>query len=148
LRFSGTFLPWKPSRNPVTEMSLCLNRTLVKSRAMPPIASWTPSPSSSGRTRRSGAITTLSVSSSKSRRNGRGNANREAVPNPPHPSPGSPADEKGNFFPLPEWKPGQPKPANWPFHIHHRKSLKNETNFLTNISSLEAIDDNFNNSKF
>jgi hypothetical protein len=35
-----------------------------------------------------------------------------------NPPPGPPADEKGNFLPLPEWPPGQPKPANWPSHIH------------------------------
>ena len=34
------------------------------------------------------------------------------------PPPGPPADETGNFLPLPEWNPGQPKPANWPSHIH------------------------------
>lgn len=35
-----------------------------------------------------------------------------------NPPPGPPADEKGNFLPLPEWNPGQLKPANWPSHIH------------------------------
>jgi hypothetical protein len=40
------------------------------------------------------------------------------------PSPGPPADEKGNFLPLPEWPPGQPKPANWPSHIHPPKEVK------------------------
>lgn len=34
------------------------------------------------------------------------------------PPPGPPADAAGNFLPLPEWKPGQPRPANWPRHIH------------------------------
>jgi hypothetical protein len=34
------------------------------------------------------------------------------------PPPGPPADEKGNFLSLPDWKPGQPKPSNWPSHIH------------------------------
>jgi hypothetical protein len=34
------------------------------------------------------------------------------------PPPGPPADERGNFLPLPEWKPGQPKPPNWPPHTH------------------------------
>ena len=34
------------------------------------------------------------------------------------PPPGPPADEQGNLLPLPEWKPGQPRPANWPPHIH------------------------------
>ena len=34
------------------------------------------------------------------------------------PPPGPPADEHGNFLPLPEWKPGQPKPSDWPSHIH------------------------------
>jgi hypothetical protein len=37
-----------------------------------------------------------------------------------HP-PGPPADEQGNFLPLPEWKPGQPKPNDWPSHIHAPK---------------------------
>ena len=35
-----------------------------------------------------------------------------------NPPAGPPADEKGNFLPLPEWKPGQPKPSDWPLHIH------------------------------
>jgi len=35
-----------------------------------------------------------------------------------NPPPGPPADEKGNFLPLPGWNPGQLKPANWPSHIH------------------------------
>jgi len=39
------------------------------------------------------------------------------------PSPGPPSDEKGNFLPLPEWKPGQPKPPNWPPHIHPPKEV-------------------------
>jgi hypothetical protein len=39
------------------------------------------------------------------------------------PSPGPPADEHGNFLPLPEWKPGQPKPLNWPLHIHAPKEV-------------------------
>lgn len=34
------------------------------------------------------------------------------------PPPGPPMDEEGNFLPLPEWKPGQPRPADWPPHIH------------------------------
>jgi len=34
------------------------------------------------------------------------------------PPPGPPADEHGNFHPLPEWLPGQPRPKNWPSHIH------------------------------
>jgi hypothetical protein len=34
------------------------------------------------------------------------------------PPPGPPADDQGNFLPLPEWKPGHPKPTNWPSHIH------------------------------
>lgn len=34
------------------------------------------------------------------------------------PPPGPPADAQGNFLPLPDWKPGQPRPANWPPHIH------------------------------
>ena len=34
------------------------------------------------------------------------------------PPPGPPADAEGNFLPLPQWLPGQPRPANWPPHIH------------------------------
>jgi len=37
------------------------------------------------------------------------------------PAPGPPADEQGNFLPLPEWLPGQPKPPNWPIHVHRPK---------------------------
>jgi len=39
------------------------------------------------------------------------------------PPPGPPADEYGNFLPLPEWKPGHPKPPNWPPHIHPPKEV-------------------------
>ncbi len=39
------------------------------------------------------------------------------------PPPGPPADHQGNFLPLPEWQPGQPKPANWPSHIHAPKGV-------------------------
>jgi len=39
------------------------------------------------------------------------------------PPPGPPADEHGNFLPLPEWKPGHPKPPNWPSHIHPPKEV-------------------------
>jgi len=39
------------------------------------------------------------------------------------PTPGPPADEQGNFLPLPEWNPGQPKPPNWPSHIHPPKEV-------------------------
>jgi len=41
-----------------------------------------------------------------------------------NPPPGTPADENGNFLPLPEWKPGQPKPPNWPPHIHPPRGCK------------------------
>ncbi len=34
------------------------------------------------------------------------------------PPPGPPADAEGNFLPLPQWLPGQPRPADWPSHIH------------------------------
>jgi len=34
------------------------------------------------------------------------------------PPPGPPADAEGNFLPLPQWLPGQPRPADWPPHIH------------------------------
>jgi hypothetical protein len=37
------------------------------------------------------------------------------------PPPGPPVDGQGNFLPLPEWQPGQPRPANWPSHIHPPK---------------------------
>jgi hypothetical protein len=40
------------------------------------------------------------------------------------PPPGPPADEKGNFLPLPEWNSGQPKPTNWPSHIHPPKGCE------------------------
>lgn len=39
------------------------------------------------------------------------------------PPPGPPADEYGNFLPLPEWKSGQPKPPNWPPYIHPPKEV-------------------------
>jgi len=39
------------------------------------------------------------------------------------PPPGPPADEHGNFLPLPESKPGHPKPPNWPSHIHLPKEV-------------------------
>lgn len=39
------------------------------------------------------------------------------------PPPGPPADEHGNFLPFPEWKPSQPKPPNWPPHIHPPKEV-------------------------
>lgn len=34
------------------------------------------------------------------------------------PPPEPPSDEHGNFLSLPDWKPGQPRPADWPLHIH------------------------------
>jgi hypothetical protein len=40
------------------------------------------------------------------------------------PPPGPPADENGKFLPLPEWKPGQPKPKDWPLHIHAPKGCE------------------------
>lgn len=43
------------------------------------------------------------------------------------PPPGPPADEHSNFFPLPEWKPGGPKPPNWPTHIHPPKGITDAT---------------------
>ena len=39
------------------------------------------------------------------------------------PPPGPPADEHGNFFLLPEWKPGHPKPPTWPPHIQPPKEI-------------------------
>jgi hypothetical protein len=38
------------------------------------------------------------------------------------PPPVPPTDEHGNFLPLPEWKPGQPKPPRWSSHIHPLKA--------------------------
>ena len=40
------------------------------------------------------------------------------------PPPGPPADEPGNFLPLPEWRPGEPRPANWPRHIHTPRNVE------------------------
>jgi hypothetical protein len=40
------------------------------------------------------------------------------------PPPGPPTDDRGNFRPLPEWKPGQPKPKDWPPRIHQPKGCK------------------------
>lgn len=37
------------------------------------------------------------------------------------PPPGPPTDGRGNFLPLPEWEPGQPKPNDWSPHIHPPK---------------------------
>ena len=45
----------------------------------------------------------------------------EPLPDLARPTPGPLADEQGNFLPLPEWKPGQPEPPNWPRHIHPPK---------------------------
>lgn len=43
-----------------------------------------------------------------------------------NPPPGPPADGLGNFLSLPEWQPGQPKPSDWPVHIHSPKgSIQN-----------------------
>jgi hypothetical protein len=42
-----------------------------------------------------------------------------------NPPPGPPADEKGNFLPIPEWNPGQPKPPNWPSHLHPPREVFN-----------------------
>ena len=39
------------------------------------------------------------------------------------PPPGPPADTEGNFLPLPQWLPGQPRPADWPSHIHGPKEV-------------------------
>jgi len=39
------------------------------------------------------------------------------------PLPGPPSDDRGSFLPLPEWKPGQPKPKHWPQHIHPPKEV-------------------------
>jgi hypothetical protein len=39
------------------------------------------------------------------------------------PPPDAPADEHGSFLPLPEWKPGPPKPPNWLPHIHPPKEV-------------------------
>jgi len=34
------------------------------------------------------------------------------------PPAGPPMDEDVDSLPLPEWKPGQPRSADWPPHIH------------------------------
>ena len=39
------------------------------------------------------------------------------------PPPGLSADEHGNFLRFPEWKPGQPKPPNWPPHVYSPKEV-------------------------
>lgn len=39
------------------------------------------------------------------------------------PPPGLPTEEHGNFLPLPEWKPSQPKPSDWPLHIHPSRGV-------------------------
>ncbi|MBN2138726.1 MAG: hypothetical protein JW720_13035 [Sedimentisphaerales bacterium] len=49
------------------------------------------------------------------------------------PPPGPPADENGNFLPLPKWLPGQPRPATWPPHIHAPKG----THLTTGLNSGE-----------
>jgi len=33
------------------------------------------------------------------------------------------ADGHANVLPLHEWKPGHPKPRNWPSHIHPSKEV-------------------------
>lgn len=40
--------------------------------------------------------------------------------------PRAPADAHGNFLPLPAWKPGQPRPADWPPHIHPPREVAAE----------------------
>ncbi|MBU1106385.1 MAG: N-6 DNA methylase [Candidatus Riflebacteria bacterium] len=37
------------------------------------------------------------------------------------PPPGPPTNPDGSFAQLPDWQTGQPKPANWPSHIHPPK---------------------------
>ena len=39
------------------------------------------------------------------------------------PAHGPRADAEGNFVPLPEWLPGQPRPADWPPHIHPPREI-------------------------
>jgi hypothetical protein len=34
------------------------------------------------------------------------------------PPPGPPTNPDGTFADLPQWKPGEPRPADWPSHIH------------------------------
>ena len=53
-------------------------------------------------------------------------AMRTGIPYKTHldPPPGPPTDDRGNFVPLPEWKPGQPKPKDWPAHIHPPKGCE------------------------
>jgi hypothetical protein len=40
------------------------------------------------------------------------------------PPPGPPTNPHGSFAPLPEWKPGYPKPPNWPSHIHPPRGVQ------------------------
>lgn len=40
-----------------------------------------------------------------------------------NPPPGPPYDKHGHLLSLPDWKPGQPRPADWPPHIHPPKGV-------------------------
>lgn len=62
------------------------------------------------------------------------------------PSPGPSADAAGNFLPLPEWKPVQSRPANWPRHIHaprevHEWALANGIDWRTLLEPLGGEED-------
>ena len=39
------------------------------------------------------------------------------------PPPGPPTGAEGNFLALPQWLPGQPRPSDWPSHIHPPKEV-------------------------
>lgn len=59
------------------------------------------------------------------------------------PPPGPPADAAGSFLPLPEWKPGQPRPINWPRHIHaprevHEWAIANGIDWRTLLEKVVA----------
>ena len=58
------------------------------------------------------------------------------------PPPGPPADAAGKFLPLPEWKPGQTRPANWPRHIHAPRAVHEwaVTNGIDWRTLLEPVD--------
>lgn len=55
------------------------------------------------------------------------------------PPPGPPADAAGNFLALPEWLPGQPRPANWPRHIHAPREV-HEWTIANGIDWRELLD--------
>ena len=52
-----------------------------------------------------------------------------------NPPPGPLSDATGNFLPLPDWKPGQPKPANWPPHIHPPRGEEGNLSYVAEKNS-------------